>query len=82
MLFRKKDFEGLYEKLQREGYELPPVSYDTGDTPIDWFIDVPPYPWQSGYYSPAMPQAPHLKLSVDGFPSTCFGLVIRKPEGG
>lgn len=80
VLFRKRDFGRLYEELRRDGYELPAVSFDTGNNPIDWFIDIPPFSWQPGYYSADLPALPHLKLSIDGFPSTCFGMVIRKPE--
>ncbi len=80
VLLRKRDFGRLYEKLRGEGYELPPVSFETGNNPIDWFIDIPPFSWEAGYDSANLPALPHLKLSIDGFPSTCFGMVIRKSE--
>jgi hypothetical protein len=58
---------------------VPEIDFSVGDDPIDWFIDLPPFPWDKGHYSNDLPSDPHLKLSVDGFPCTCFGIVIRKP---
>jgi SAM-dependent methyltransferase len=87
VLFRKKDFQKLYDEIKKNNYEVPIIDFNVGDNPLDWFIDLPPYSSDSndcfffgggGYYFKKMPQIPHLKLSIDGFPSTCFGVVIRK----
>ena len=77
VLFRKKDFIALKESLEKDGYEVPPLSFDVGKTPVDWFIDVPPYPGEKGYFDDTMASL-HLKLMVDGFPSTCYGVVVRR----
>ncbi|WP_082722119.1 methyltransferase domain-containing protein [Burkholderia mayonis] len=79
VLFRRSDFERLREHLARQGFNVPPVSYETGDHPVDWFLDVPPFPGDPEYLTEKFPQYPHLKLVVDGFPSTCFGLFVQKP---
>jgi 2-polyprenyl-3-methyl-5-hydroxy-6-metoxy-1,4-benzoquinol methylase len=77
VLFRKKDFMALKESLEKDGHEVPPLSFDVGKTPLDWFIDVPPYPGEKGYFDDTMASL-HLKLMVDGFPSTCYGVVVRR----
>jgi len=81
VLFRKKDFGALAQRLAAMGYRLPEISYDVGGAPVDWFIDIPPYPWQPGYYDKDF-SGLHLKLMVDGFPCTCFGMVIQKNADG
>jgi SAM-dependent methyltransferase len=73
VLFRRKDFELLANQLKENGYEVPPLSFDVGATPVDFFIDIPPYPQhKDDYYDKRLNQL-HLKLMVDGFPATCYG---------
>ena len=79
VLFRRKDLGEVYQRLMDEGFELPSLTFAAGDTPIDWFVDLPPYRWQPEYFDPAVAPALHLKVGVEGFPSTCFGIVVRKP---
>jgi hypothetical protein len=74
VLFRKKDFESLYARLS--DYVLPPMDFSVGENPIDSFIDVPPYAWH-GSHNENLNHC-HLKLMVDGFPSTCFGVSFQK----
>jgi SAM-dependent methyltransferase len=79
VLFRRRDFELLAERLRARGYELPPLDFDVGSTPVDFFIDIPPYPQHKAAYYQSELSALHLKLMVDGFPATCYGLNFRKP---
>ena len=79
VLFRESDFLNLSNELRALGYEVPDTDFSVGNTPIDWFIDIPPYDWDKNHFQDNLPSLPHLKLTVDGFPSTCFGLVVRKP---
>lgn len=79
VLFRKKDFLKFHQEIISLGYEVPEIDFNVGNDPLDWFIDLPPFQSDKGYYSKELPSEPHLKLSLDGFPSTCFGIVIRKP---
>jgi SAM-dependent methyltransferase len=74
VLFRKSDFENLYSRLS--SYKLPPANYDVGVNPVDSFIDMPPYAWHEGHNENL--NHCHLKLMVDGFPSTCFGVSFQK----
>jgi SAM-dependent methyltransferase len=78
VLFRKKDFQRLAEELVGSGYEVPPLSFDVGGTPVDLFIDIPPYPKDAAFLDSRL-SALHLKLLVDGFPCTCYGLNFSRP---
>jgi hypothetical protein len=79
VLFRKRDFLKLYDRLKSLGAIVPEISFDVGQQPIDAFIDTPPYyPGQSDYYIESL-KTPHLKLVIDGFPSTCYGISFQKP---
>ncbi|WP_298820222.1 cyclopropane-fatty-acyl-phospholipid synthase family protein [uncultured Chloroflexus sp.] len=73
VLFRRKDFELLANQLKESGYEVPHLSFDVGSTPVDLFIDIPPYPQHKGDYYDERMSSLHLKLLVDGFPATCYG---------
>ena len=79
VLFQRKHLERLVEKLEREGHEVAALSFDCGTAPMDRFVDLPPW----SYDLPADHAFPlgeprHLKLAIDGFISTSFGLIIRK----
>ena len=83
VLFQRKHFEALAERLTALGHVVAPFDYTLGDKPMDRFIDLPPWTHD-------MPQAlsewvghmVHLKVANDGFPATCFGLKIRKRAEG
>ncbi len=83
VLFQRRHFEDLAQRLAARGHTLLGPDFDVGTGILDGFIDVPPYAWdaEEGYVLPwdkrAKPVA-HLKLSIDGIPSTCFGIIVRK----
>jgi hypothetical protein len=74
VLFRKQDFEALAIRLST--YTLPLIDFNVGENPVDSFIDMPPYAWHEGHNEKL--NHCHLKLMVDGFPSTCFGVSFKK----
>ena len=76
VLFQRRHIEELARRLRSDGHELVPVNFDSGTGLLDRFIDVPPYPHQP-YPLLSYPGVPHLRLSVDGFPSTSIGLIVR-----
>ncbi len=82
VLFRKTDFEGLANALRAQGHTVLGIDYDVGDMPLDRFIDVPPYGIGEGLLTreiwESINPAAHLKLCIDGFPSTCIGIVVIK----
>ncbi len=79
VLFQRKHIEQLVEKLTSQGHEVAALSFDCGGAPMDRFVDLPPW----SYDMPADHAFPlgeprHLKLAIDGFVCTSFGLIIRK----
>jgi hypothetical protein len=76
VLFRKRDFEELSAKLIAANHEVAALDFSVGSDFLDRFIDLPPY--NSKIY--AHTQDAHLKLLIDGFASTSFGLIIRKSK--
>ena len=73
VLFRKKDFQSLVDRLTSLGHQVAPLNFDIGSGVLDRFIDLPPY--DSKIHQQ---QQGHLKLLIDGFASTSFGLIIQK----
>ena len=85
VLFLQKHFIELKAKLESDGHRVAPLNFDVGNDPLDNFIDVPPYEFAEFLeYRPGAKGSPHrrghLKLSVDGFPSTCFGFKVQKHD--
>ncbi|MBX9730891.1 MAG: class I SAM-dependent methyltransferase [Sphingomonas sp.] len=67
VLFRRRDFEAMAADLTKMGFEVA-FNWDLGDQPLDYHVDMPPYS-----------EDKHLKLQLDRWVSTSFGLIIRKP---
>ena len=79
VFFQRSHMEGLAARLSADGHEVAAFDFDYGDKPMDRFIDLPPWSHDlpeafNNLYGHSL----HLKLGLDGFPCTCFGLVIRK----
>gem|GEM_PF-1231155 len=67
VIFRRRDFESLAERLIAQGHDVIPITFDSGDTDLDRFIDLPPYSSDT-----------HLKLQLLRWVSTSFGMIVRK----
>jgi hypothetical protein len=82
VLFQQKHFEELTEKLEGEGHCVSELDFDYGNKPLDKFIDLPPYihDWPESRRDIWGEGHNHLKVGIDGFAVTCFGLIIRKAE--
>lgn len=74
VLFRRRDLELVAAELTAAGHEVFPFDFDVLRSPLDFLIDVPPYPHEGG----AAVADFHLRLAVDGFATTSFGIVVRK----
>ncbi len=79
VLFQRRHFEALAARLHALGHKIAPLDFNVGTKPLDRFIDLPPlaHDWPDRLREWAGEPA-HLKLSIDGFASTCFGFVITK----
>ena len=80
VLFQKQHFRSLTERLERQGHRVASLDFDFGDKPLDKFIDVPPYQynWTDEQRESWRTDTYHLKVSIDGFACTCFGIIIQK----
>lgn len=66
VLFRRRDFEQLAKELRMRGCTIN-LNFNLGDHPLDKHVDVPPYA-----------DDPHLKLQIERWTSTSFGLIVKK----
>lgn len=83
VLFQRQHFEQLADRLRAEGHIVAPFDFALGGKPMDRFVDIPPWPHQMPPHLNEWLGAPaHLKLSVDGFVSTCFGIVVQRGPAG
>lgn len=85
VLFQRKHFEALAARLATQGHCMLGPDFDIGDGVLDRFVDLPPYSLGEGLllreqWAPVNQMA-HLKLSIDGYAATCYGIIIRKAEG-
>jgi SAM-dependent methyltransferase len=80
VLFQRRHFTRLAEELSKEGHDVGKLDFSIGDKPLDKFIDVPPYAhdWPPPLALEWGDSPAHLKISIDGFASTCFGLIVSK----
>lgn len=66
-LLRRRDLVELQRRLSAAGHTLLPLNFADGSLPEDRHVDLPPYPQQV-----------HLKLRIDRYDASSFGLVIRR----
>jgi SAM-dependent methyltransferase len=78
VLFQRHHFEALAAKLTAAGHHIQSVSFDTGSEILDRFVDLPPYHDLPSGMSSINEYPAHMKLSIDGFTTTCFGIVIQR----
>jgi len=76
VLLKRQHIDLLAQRLAAQGHVLSQVDYDGGTGVLDSYIDPHPYTLPSGAFL-RYPDVPHLRLSVDQFPATSIGLVIR-----
>lgn len=67
VLFRKQDIRRLLAELERRGFRPEPISYQAGNRPLDYYVDVAPY---SGNH--------HLKLRLKDFVTTSVLILCQK----
>lgn len=79
VLPQRRHFTALAARLGALGHAVAPLDFDVGGRPMDRFVDVPPFPGDGVLERMgAAGDCRHLKLAIDGFASTCFGLIVRK----
>lgn len=88
VLFLRKHFEELAARLQRSGHWVAPLDFNLGEGVLDRFVDLPPFEptpdedktggWITRVNWRQTDGVAHIKAAIDGFASTCYGLVIQK----
>ncbi len=66
VLFRRRDIEEIGHGLLADGHRIR-LDFNLGSAPADLFVNMPPY-------TPEM----HLRLDIDGYTATSYGMIIRK----
>lgn len=69
VLFRQCDLQQLAEHMRANGHRMA-ITFDLGDQPLDRHVDIAPYSADR-----------HLKLQIEQWVTTSFGLIIHKSEG-
>lgn len=69
VLYRKKDLQAFAKRMAKCGHKIAPMNFNLGHHPDDAFIDLPPYKHD-----------PHLKLRLESFDTTSFGLIIERGD--
>lgn len=83
VLFRRKDFEQLAAELRADGHEVETLDFAVGDDPLDTFIDIPPYKDEENPLLGSRKYHPlHMKLTIGGYPSTCYGIIVKAGSRG
>lgn len=76
VLFQRRHFEELAERLTRKGCKVLPLDFNVGVLPLDRFIDVPPFEMTGANIRDWSRDTMHIKVNIDGFPCTAFGLIV------
>lgn len=87
VVFQASHISALADKLRNRGFEVSDLDFNPGSGLLDKFIDLPPFGFDENWMKvhgaddPAHSTHPaHMRLCLDGIPSTCVGIVIRKPR--
>jgi len=67
VIFRRRDIEEMFARVYNHGGWMADRDYFLGDTYADLHVDKPPYK-----------HFPHLKMELDGFVATSFGIIVEK----
>ncbi len=78
VLFQRRHFEDMANRLAARGCRVLPLDFDVGSRPLDRFIDVPPFDMPSQNITDWSRDSAHIKVNIDGFPCTSFGIVAVK----
>ncbi len=67
VLFRRRDLEGLAERLNAAGHHAAVFDFEPGHGVLDQYVDLPPYRGE-----------PHLAAALTGFAATSIGIIVQR----
>jgi hypothetical protein len=74
-ILERSHLDLLAQAFTASGFALAPLELDWGNTVLDAYIDVPPYPGDPGGDSQRL-EPPHLKMLIDGIAVTRIALLL------
>jgi hypothetical protein len=84
VIFNRDHFLSLKSQLLNNGYLISDFCFDSGVKFYDKYIDLPPFYYnylhKLNINNPLDFISPRLKIFIAGYPSTCFGIIIKKPD--
>ena len=75
VLYQAKHIEAFAEKLRAQGHEVAQLDFSRGNGFLDNFVDMPPWPNET--VGPRFWPYGCLKVYLQGFTCSSFGLIIR-----
>jgi hypothetical protein len=80
VLFLRKHFERLADRLSLQGHSLLGPDFDLGNGFLDRYIDLPPFGIEGDQSQVTWrdTKPAHLKLAIGPYACTCFGIIVRK----
>ena len=82
VLYRKKDLQALFERLEAQKHKVVgPPDFSSGRGFLDRYVDVPPYDWEWDSYAKGKStnlSEPQVRVGVGDYAATCFGIIVVK----
>ena len=79
VLFTRRHFQDVAARLVQSGCAVEALDFDMGSGALDGVIDLPPYHWDDEWS--ANLQRVHLRLVVEGYAATSFGIIATRDAG-
>lgn len=81
VLYQRRHLDALARRLAAEGHRMLPIDHGPGDGVLDALVDLPPFDnGRAATGRGRAPPAPHLLLSIRGYPATSVGILVRAAE--
>jgi SAM-dependent methyltransferase len=79
VLFTRRHFRDAAARLEHAGCTVEALDFDLGSGALDGVIDLPPYERDNDW--PVDMQQVHLRLVVEGYAATSFGIIAARNSG-
>lgn len=79
VLYQERHIAAFAQRLRAQGHEVAELDFSRGEGVLDNFVDTPPWPNET--VGPRFWPYGSLKVYLQGFTCTSFGLIIRNQTG-